>query len=63
MSKFKIKESKENSTYTVKTKKAWYLPWRIAKKKNGEFAIFAKKASAAMFMSHQQRLELKESKS
>jgi hypothetical protein len=62
MEQFKIKESKENSTYIVK-KRTLGIFWFVANKKNGEPAIFATKGSAAMFVSHQKRLKLKESKS
>lgn len=59
MKKFKIEESKENSTYTVK-KRTLGIFWAVVNKKNGEPAVFAQKGSAAMFVNHLKRLELKE---
>ena len=59
MKKFKIEESKENSTYTVK-KRTLGIFWAVVDKKNGEPAVFAQKGSAAMFVNHLKRLELKE---
>jgi hypothetical protein len=50
MAKFKIEESKENSIYTVLVKKAWYTPWRIAKKKNGQAASFTTKQGARLYV-------------
>jgi hypothetical protein len=50
MKKFKIEESKENSIYTVKVKKAWYMPWRIAKKKSGQAATFTTKQGARLYV-------------
>ncbi len=59
MAKFKIEESKKNSTYTVK-KRTLGIFWAVVNKKNGEPAVFAQKGSAAMFVNHLKRLELKE---
>jgi hypothetical protein len=59
MAKFKIEESKENSTYTVK-KRTLGIFWAVVNKKNGEPAVFATKGSAVMFINHLKRLELKE---
>ena len=59
MAKFKIEESKKNSTYTVK-KRTLSIFWAVVNKKNGEPAVFAQKGSAAMFVNHLKRLELKE---
>ena len=53
MAKFKIEESKENSIYTVLVKKAWYTPWRIAKKKNGLPASFTTKQGARFYINLQ----------
>jgi hypothetical protein len=53
MAKFKIEESKENSTYTVKVKNTWYSFWRDVKKKNGQIAVFKTKKAANLFMSNQ----------
>lgn len=59
MAKFKIEESKKNSTYTVK-RRTLGIFWAVVNKKNGEPAVFAQKGSAAMFVNHLKRLELKE---
>jgi hypothetical protein len=53
MVKFKIEESKENSTYTVKVKKNWYSRWRTMQRTNGQPAIFTNRKAAQMLINVQ----------